>query len=102
MTPLAELIKNTSTLENISLHWNNIRGVGAYQICQSFSYNDSLRVIDLSFNSIARPADNGAIDSLAKAFKFNKSIYHVDLSHNRLTTDDVENLAMGLKNNVII
>ena len=30
MTPLAELIKNTSTLENISLHWNNIRGVGAY------------------------------------------------------------------------
>jgi hypothetical protein len=42
---------------------------------------------------------HGYSESWANSFKLNKSLLHVDLSHNNIEADDVEIIEEGLKSN---
>ena len=45
------LIKN-STLQELYMHWNNLKSLSLYNIFTGLINNDSLKVLDLSWNSM--------------------------------------------------
>ena len=38
-------------METLLLHWNKIRGKGALALAKAIKYNESIEILDLSFNS---------------------------------------------------
>ena len=51
------LIKN-STLQELYMHWNNLKSLSLYNIFTGLINNDSLKVLDLSWNSMGAGKQN--------------------------------------------
>ena len=69
------------------------------KIAEAISYHRSLRVLDLSWNSLGSCTNRTVITALANSFANNKVLYHLDLSHNRLDEADCKILATSMKLN---
>lgn len=49
---ISEMLAYNTTLVSLLLHWNDIWAKGATQIFHSLIENDSLQILDLSYNSL--------------------------------------------------
>lgn len=49
---IKQLLKKTSSLEELYLHWNQIQAQGGEQIFEGLATNDTLFVLDFSWNSL--------------------------------------------------
>ena len=50
---VARLISRTGKLETLLLYWNKIRTKGSILISKALANNSTLKILDLSFNSMA-------------------------------------------------
>ena len=48
---LANFIEKSKLIHTVQIHWNRIRGQGSMYLSQAIKKNESLRVLDCSFNS---------------------------------------------------
>ena len=60
--------------------------------------NDSLKVLDFSFNSIGVPSSI-TVPYLNKFFTSNKTLVHLDISMNYFSIEDTLKLSEGLNSN---
>ena len=91
------LIKN-STLVELYLHWNQIKGIGGQKIFQGLLENDTLLVFDISWNSLG--GNNPSIaPNIVEVLQKNERLMHMDLSNNYFTLEESKMIAAGLENN---
>ena len=96
---LAKFIQRTKSLEKLDLHWNNIRGDFAIAICKALGKNKSIRVLDLSWNALSSPVEKTCSKQFATSLSMNKTLIHLDISHNSLSCKDIEIIGEGLLEN---
>ena len=58
---LASFIEKTELLETVQLHWNKIRSKGAIDLAKALKGNKTVKVLDLSFNSMGSGSIRRAI-----------------------------------------
>ena len=81
---LCELLSKSTSIENVSLSWNQIRNQTAAMIADSLA-KWRLSWLDLSWNALGHgPEINGVVRRLSESIKGNKFIQHLDLSYNSL------------------
>ena len=99
---VAESIKYVLTanifLQELYLHWNQIKSAGAISIFQGLLENEGIRVLDFSWNSIGGGAPS-VVPQILECFTVNDKIMHLDLSNNYFTYDESKSIAAGLENN---
>ena len=96
MLAIAKLLEESAKIEELYLSWNKIRGIGAQRIVEAIGFHNSLRVLDLSWNSLNSCAHHAVATALATALANNKVLMHLDLSNNGLDVDDCAILANAL------
>ncbi len=82
---LQQLLIENDYIDELYLHWNQINGDGGVLIAQGLELNESLKVVDLSWNALGSTSRE-----CAKAFgkvlkKKNKLLLHMDLSFNKFS-----------------
>ena len=92
---IAKMLKWNETLTILLLHWNQIRHKGGLALAKTMSENYSLLSLDVSFNSIGNAKDNETAKALSRMFELNKSLLHMDMSHNNFTIEDMEIVSEG-------
>lgn len=90
------------SLRELTLSWNNIHAAGAVALSQGLLENESLRVLDLSWNGFGSSSDQEAVRTLSSVLVINSSITHLDMSHNQLDLEDCSVLSEGLAKNSTI
>lgn len=97
--PLKSVLKN-SYLSELYLHWNQIKGSGAQRIFQGLMDNDSIQVLDLSWNSLggSNPSVAPLISEVLQSRNTDR-LAHLDLSNNYFTLEESKIIAAGLENN---
>lgn len=98
------MLEYNTSIHTLFLSWNNIKGEGIAKISQSLKVNETIKVIDLSFNPLGNMYTqkyNGILE-FSDGLGENSSIVHIDLSFSGLTTEDCEILNEGLKKNNVI
>jgi Ran GTPase-activating protein (RanGAP) involved in mRNA processing and transport len=88
------LASNTS-IQNISLHDNNISDEGVRSMASALKNNNTLRCINLSGNTISK----AGAQYLAEALMVNTSLDKIYLQSNKIGDEGVRSLAGSLKNN---
>lgn len=94
---LAAIIQ-TRDLEELYLHWNQIKGDGALAIVDALLENDSLNVLDLSWNAFGQ-GNPHVVPKLCDYLVKNKSLVHLDLSSNFFTLQDCKAIAEAIAKN---
>ena len=64
-----------------------------------FKNNNTLQVLDISFNSIGFDKDWQTAKEFSVFWEENKSMVHIDISHCNFNTFDMEVIGEGLKSN---
>ena len=77
------LLGKASSLTELDISNNNIRGTGAAALSFGLVKSKSLLWCDLSWNSLGKSPDRQAARTLARSLKKNKMLTHLDLSMNR-------------------
>jgi Ran GTPase-activating protein (RanGAP) involved in mRNA processing and transport len=100
---VAMAIEKGSPLTELDLSWNEIQAKGVTAIASALITNTCLESLDLSWNAAGTQIDGRntrtAAATFARCFTENKSLTHLNLSHNRLTVEDSAAMAEGLKQN---
>lgn len=104
---LASLFERVRGVINLSLAWNKIDGEGSSVLFAAFSDVDSLITLDVSWNSIGtfpvpHPSQINGINALANYLHTSTSLFHLNLSANKFSMEDVAKLSTSLHNNVDI
>jgi len=79
----------------LELHYNNFNGYDLESFVNKLSSNNVLKILDLSWNRLG--ASETCINKLSESLKLNKSITHLDLSHNNIKYN--ESLIEFIKSN---
>lgn len=116
MPGVCQVIQHCPTLEQLYLNYNMIFCKGSRLLAEELSRNDSVKVLDISFNSICgvvgasgkqlteqlKLKKNAAVKAWSDCFRNNKTLMHVDISHNHIGWDDMEVISDGLNENFTI
>ena len=109
---LGVFIQKNPTLEELYLHWNCIRSQGGAELFRQLGKNDTLKVLDLSFNSMGnldvetKQVDEDHSELLRKKkeqmknykkecskeiskYLQNSSLLHLDISYNNFSVEDM-------------
>ncbi|EAR90528.1 hypothetical protein TTHERM_00118760 (macronuclear) [Tetrahymena thermophila SB210] len=96
---ISELLKN-SQLQELYLHWNNISSQGGLAIAQGLEQNNSLQVLDLSYNGLGNPQNLSSCLSIIKSCSLdNSQMKHLDLSYNNIPLQESQEISLYLKEN---
>ena len=68
-------------LRVLFIHWNKIRSKGFVKLFQALEKNNTLQVLDCSFNSIGGDKNNLAAKQFSITCESNKTLIHLDISH---------------------
>ena len=95
------LLKNTGSLTDVDLSWNNFRGEGAAQLLLGFKENFTVKDLDLSYNLFGVKGANKepAIFKFTEVLQENSTLENVNLANNLLDVNAAFNLAEGLRTN---
>ena len=85
---LADMLTYNTSLSVLFLHWNNIKGKGSVALAEALTDNDKLLVFDSSFNSFGLSENNASAHAWSRLFSTNKTLIHIDLSHNNFKVPD--------------
>lgn len=92
-----------NTLKILFLHWNKIQSRGFIKLFQAIEKNNTLQILDVSFNTVGGDKNNLAAKQFSIASQANKSIIHLDISHCNFSLTDIEIISEGLlKNHTIL
>lgn len=84
-------------LKEFYFHWNRVSKKSVDMIFKDLSDNNSMKVLDLSWNDLSKSAQ-----AISEFFLKNKSIIHLDLSYSGLDRLSTRILAESLKSNKTI
>lgn len=96
---LAALAEENKNLEELYLCWNNFSSVSIEPFFKALSKNDSLRVLDLGWNSIGsnmKVIKRNAVqcvEAIADCLRSNKSLLHVSLNNNGFSFEESKVIA---------
>lgn len=93
-----KFFQKNSYIQELYLHWNLFKTPGGIKIFKGVLENESLMVLDFSWNSIGSGTPSVASD-IVELFKINDKLMHLDLSNNNFSRDESKLLAEGLTNN---
>jgi len=93
---ISDMLVYNVSLSVLFLHWNSIRGKGAVYLADSITDNDKLLIFDSSFNSFGISEKNESAHAWSRLFSTNKTLIHLDLSHNGFKSDDCKILCIFL------
>jgi len=96
---ISQLISETFYFTTLILHWNYITGDGAAKILSSTTRYSSMKVLDLSWNSIGRSKTKVFIKQLAENLATQENLIHMDLSHNKIKSENCKEIAAALESN---
>ena len=96
---IAAFINDTFYLLSVNLHWNTIRSEGATIILQSVMHNGNIKVLDLSWNTIGASKSKSFPGQMAELLSTQENLVHLDISNNRLSSQDCTVIARGLSEN---
>ncbi|KAL4433323.1 hypothetical protein ABPG74_017427 [Tetrahymena malaccensis] len=110
---LKELLENSMTLQELYLKWNNFRQDGGICIAQGIKKNQSLKVLDISFNNLGSHQSKKMLSSekdltpsigkqFAEAFIQNKKLIHLDMSNCNLEEPECQLIQEAIKKNTIL
>ncbi|KAL4468591.1 hypothetical protein ABPG74_005094 [Tetrahymena malaccensis] len=96
---ISGLLKNSQLIE-LYLHWNNISSQGGLAIAQGLEQNNSLQVLDLSYNGLGNPQNLNSCLSIVKSCSSDSSqMKHLDLSYNNIPLQESKEISIYLKDN---
>lgn len=79
-----EVMTKNHYINELYLYWNNLKAKGAKVIFESIieSDNETLKVLDLSWNNIGDDKYQNCVHFLSEMLIKNRTIIHLDLSNN--------------------
>jgi len=95
---LSEMLMKNDTLEELYLYMNVIQSEGAITLFNGLKKNNSIRVLDLSWNTIGAN-ERGLGKAFFELFSTNNSLVHCDFSFNKISYQTTEQAAKGLEEN---
>eukprot|EP00347_Sterkiella_histriomuscorum_P011119 403373687 len=98
---LGYLIRTTSNLQDINLSYCGIRGHSARMIVNSLLLNQTIKYINLCWNSFAS-SDYEFGSKLARIIQVHQNLIHVDLTCTQLKREETMYIAQCLKDSVQI
>lgn len=103
---MAQVVRNNDALRELYLKWNQIKGEGGALLFCQLQENSSLKVLDLSWNSLgvgsgSRMSQNST-EALCDMLRMNKTIIHMDLSNNNFSIKESIEVAGALETNQTI
>ena len=90
---IERFFEHNSTLREFYIGWNLITAIGGNKIFNLLADNDSIVVLDLSYNSIGKCRSTLKRDTITMTqmfgafFKQNERILHLDISNNSFTLE---------------
>ncbi len=93
------MLRYNIALTVLFLHWNNIKSKGSIELAEALADNDKLLVFDSSFNSFGTGENNSSARAWSKLFATNKTLIHMDLSHNNFKATDCQILGIEKRMN---
>jgi Leucine-rich repeat (LRR) protein len=104
---LAQVIRDNPIMEGIFAHFNNIKGAGGGAIADAISGSKSMKKkTNKDLAGLLGTTAGGFYEEYAekwsRMFQKNRSLVHVDLSHNKIREIDCEIIAEGLKGNHVV
>jgi hypothetical protein len=103
---LGTLSQKNKHIVVLFMRWNFITSKGAINLARALGNNESLQILDASFNAFGSNTiigDGHKFPSvgrgLGKMFSSNRTLIHMDLSHNNLSRDDCQAMQESLKIN---
>ena len=84
------MLKINVAITTLFLRWNLVKGKGGGRIAQAMSTNNSVRVLDISYNNLGISKSNESSKIWKSTFEENKTLVHLDLSHNKFILKDIE------------
>ncbi|EAS04473.2 hypothetical protein TTHERM_00616480 (macronuclear) [Tetrahymena thermophila SB210] len=110
---LKDLLENSMTLQELYLKWNNFRQDGGICIAQGIKKNQSLKVLDISFNNLGSHQSKKLLANekeipptigkqFAEAFTSNKKLIHLDMSNCNLESQECQLIQEAIKKNTIL
>ncbi|EGR31140.1 leucine rich repeat protein [Ichthyophthirius multifiliis] len=97
---IVNVIEGSLSLREFYLHWNLLKGISGQLIFQTLSLNHSLKVLDLSCNSLGLGLSFSL--EICTFFTNNKDLRHLDLSNNYIDFENSKKIAEGLEKNKTI
>ncbi|CAE8636874.1 unnamed protein product [Polarella glacialis] len=106
---LGTLLDSASYMEALDVSFNLFQGSGAVALLESVAIA-RLRHLDLGFNCLGQPTSADGLASgsriiaglIANILRGNMFLQHLDLAHNRFSSQDAEILAQGLAQNHVL
>ena len=95
---LKDVLIENQQLDELYLHWNKITGSGGAAIAEGILTNQNLKVLDLSWNSLGN--SEKCLRAFSKVFvKERLQIIHWDISFNKFTFNECQQIAITLEKN---
>lgn len=82
------------SIYELYLHWNRINAKGGIEIFQSLKSNETLKVLDISYNSLGKCFNRATCaPHIAEYLANNSELRHIDLSNNQFNRVDAQTIA---------
>ena len=92
------LFQKNFYIQELYLHWNLFKTPGGIKIFQGILENESLMVLDFSWNAIGSGTPS-VVKEIVEFLKTNDKVIHLDLSNNNFSRDESKQISEGLVNN---
>ncbi|CAD8165096.1 unnamed protein product [Paramecium pentaurelia] len=96
---MKEIILQLDLLEELYIHWNQIKGSGGQKIFEALIENKNMVVFDGSWNGFGISEKSNCTQKVCDFLSQNKVMLHCDLSANQFTLQDCKLIANSLKPN---
>jgi hypothetical protein len=97
---IAAILDGSYRVEEVYLHWNQIKAPGGQILFKTLLDNENLRVLDLSSNSLGM--SGSCVSDLSDFIIRNKDLRHLDLSSNYFGKQDTQSISDALNQNQTI
>ena len=94
---LKSLLANNTSLKELYLRRNKLTGVAGTNIFQGLLLNNTLKVLDLSWNIIGMKSCSDGLNKLLK--QESCGLVHIDLSYNNFTMKECQMIKEGISSN---
>jgi len=100
---IGQLITSLRKIRIMNLRWNHFSGDGAVNIFNGLhengEYGGRLSEMDISFNSLGSRCPEETSKAMAAVLRDSDVLFHLDISHNHLSSSCCMMIADGLRNN---
>lgn len=95
---IGRMLDYNNTLQELYVRWNQIKGPGGVHILNGLKHCQSMKVLDMSWNSMGLH-NSGFAKAFAEYIRTNDNLIHLDLSNNYIGKEDSKIIAEALTQN---